>query len=246
MKKSFLYLMSACLLASSLLSPQLASQAAEELVIKLNPHGLAVVKDLAVYQHMVHKDPKKAMVDLQAAIPGIRLQMVYATNQHFVKKQLYTQPKAFLRQVAAQALKGAQAELAKKGLSLKIWDAYRPYSVTEQMWELVHDDRYVADPSHGSKHNRGCAVDLTIVNAKTGAELKMPTGYDNFTQMAHHSYMKLSKEVLANRALLRQTMERHGFLAYDEEWWHYNFAEWGNYELLDISFEQLLALKALS
>lgn len=220
----------------------LPAWAAQQYVIVLNKYALAVVGDVAVYQHMVKHDAKKQMVDLSKEIPGLRLEIVYATDKHFVKKKMYTQPKAYMRRSAAQSLKAAQAELMARGLSLKIWDAYRPYKVTEMMWELVRDDRYVADPSHGSKHNRGCAVDLTIVDAKTGKELAMPTPYLDFTTKAHHSTTNFSKQVLANRALLRKTMERHGFLAYNEEWWHYNFAEWGNYELMDISFEQLQAL----
>ncbi|MEZ0371417.1 MAG: M15 family metallopeptidase [Candidatus Sericytochromatia bacterium] len=235
MKKSLL----ACLMGALSLGAVMPNVSAEEMSIRLNKYALAVVDDLQVYRYMVSHDPKKEMVDLAKAVPGIRLQIVYATDKHFVKKKMYTQPKAFMRKVAAESLRQAQAELMAKGLSLKVWDAYRPFSVTEMMWELVHDDRYVADPSHGSKHNRGCAVDLTIVNAKTGAELKMPTPYLDFTKNAHHATMTFSKEVLANRALLRRTMERHGFLAYNEEWWHYNFAEWGNYELMDIRFEDL-------
>lgn len=209
--------------------------------IELNKYGLPVVDDPAVYQHMVELDAKKKMVELIRVIPDLRLQLVFATDKHFVKHTLYTQPRAFLRAVAAESLKAAQAELRAQGLSLKIWDAYRPFSVSEKMWELVHDDRYVADPSHGSKHNRGCAVDLTIVDAKTGQELAMPTAYLDFTPRAYHSYRQLSPTVLAHRTLLRHTMERHGFLAYNEEWWHYNFNEWGNYELLNLSFETLLA-----
>ncbi|PKL74886.1 MAG: D-alanyl-D-alanine dipeptidase [Candidatus Melainabacteria bacterium HGW-Melainabacteria-1] len=232
------------LCASLLMGLNLAPALAETYSIVLNKYALAVVDDVTVYQHMVRHDPKKEMVDLATAIPGIRLEIVYATDKHFVKKKMYTQPKAYLRKVAAQALTKVQAELKTKGLSLKIWDAYRPFAVTEMMWELIRDDRYVADPSHGSKHNRGCAVDLTIVDAKTGKELKMPTPYLDFTAKAHHATTSFSKEVLANRALLRKTMEKHGFLAYNEEWWHYNFAEWGNYELMDISFEQLQGLEA--
>lgn len=216
---------------------------AQSYSIPLNKYGLVVVSDPKVYQYMVKLDPKKKMVDLEKAVPGIRLQLMFATDKQFVKQKLYTQPKAFLRSVAAASLKAAQAELRAKGLSLKIWDAYRPFSASEKMWELVHDDRFVADPSHGSKHNRGCAVDLTIVNASTGQELAMPTPYLDFTPKAFHANTELSRQVIANRALLRQTMERHGFLAYNEEWWHYNFAEWGNYELLNLSFEQLLTMQ---
>ncbi|HYE55097.1 MAG TPA: M15 family metallopeptidase, partial [Chitinophagaceae bacterium] len=126
-----------------------------------------------------------------------------------------------------------------QGYGLKIWDAYRPYSVTEKFWEMVKDERYVANPAKGSGHNRGLAVDLTIINLATGKELDMGTGFDNFTDTAHHTFTQLSPTVLENRKLLRQTMESCGFTAFESEWWHYFLPNPGHYTILDIPFKKL-------
>jgi D-alanyl-D-alanine dipeptidase len=125
------------------------------------------------------------------------------------------------------------------GLGLKIFDAYRPYSVTVKFWELVKDERYVANPAKGSGHNRGIAVDLTIIDLKTGKELDMGTGFDNFTDTAHHTFTSLPEEVLHNRLLLKSTMEKYGFIALESEWWHYYLANGNTFELLDIEFKKL-------
>jgi D-alanyl-D-alanine dipeptidase len=123
---------------------------------------------------------------------------------------------------------------------LKIFDAYRPYSVTVKFWELVKDERYVANPSKGSGHNRGIAVDLTVINLKTGKELNMGTGFDNFSDTAHHAFTKLPEEVLQNRLLLRSTMEKYGFKAFDTEWWHYYLANGERFGILDIGFKKMM------
>ena len=130
-----------------------------------------------------------------------------------------------------------QEELSAKGYGLKIWDAYRPYSVTKKMWELIGDERYVANPAKGSGHNRGLAVDVTIV--KDGKEINMGTGFDNFTDTAHHDFKNLPEDVLKNRMLLKTTMEKYGFKALETEWWHYSFPNDRNYAVLDLSFKQL-------
>jgi len=128
-------------------------------------------------------------------------------------------------------------------MGIKIWDAYRPYSVTEKMWELVKDDRYAADPKFGSGHNRGIAVDLTIIDLSTGKELDMGTGFDNFSDTAHHDFKNLPANVLQNRLVLRSVMEKHGFKALETEWWHYYFINGKDYELLDIPFEELYRIQ---
>jgi D-alanyl-D-alanine dipeptidase len=107
------------------------------------------------------------------------------------------------------------------------------------MWDLIHDDRYVADPAKGSGHNRGIAVDLTIVSLKDGKELDMGTGFDNFTDSAHQDYIKLSENVLNNRKLLRNLMVENGFAIFPTEWWHYYYSE-GQFDILDFSFEDLM------
>jgi D-alanyl-D-alanine dipeptidase len=105
------------------------------------------------------------------------------------------------------------------------------------MWELVHDERYVANPANGSGHNRGISVDLTIVDLVSGRELDMGTGFDNFTDSAHHSFASLPASVLRNRRLLKATMEKYGFKALETEWWHYSWPNDHRYDVLDIGFK---------
>ena len=145
-----------------------------------------------------------------------------------------------MRAGAANALKKVQEELNRSGMGLKIFDAYRPYAVTVKFWELVKDERYVANPAKGSGHNRGIAADLTIIDLKTGKELDMGTGFDNFTDTAHHAFTQLPGSVLKNRTLLRSLMEKNGFKAFDTEWWHYFFGEPEKYEILDLDFKTLM------
>ncbi|MGZ5493264.1 MAG: M15 family metallopeptidase [Thermoanaerobaculia bacterium] len=156
--------------------------------IAANRYGLQVVPDLATYERTTRVDPDKRLVDLQSLIPGIVLDIRYATTNNFMHQQLYPAAKAYLRHPAAVALRDIQNELAKDNLGLKIFDAYRPYSVTEKMWEPIRNPDFVADPAKGSRHNRGAAVDLTIIDLSTGNELPMPSDYDEFTPRASHDY----------------------------------------------------------
>ena len=121
-------------------------------------------------------------------------------------------------------------------MGLKIFDAYRPYGITEKIWAAVKDERYAANPASGSGHNRGIAVDLTIADIKTRQELNMGTGFDNFTDSAHHNFAQLPAEVLANRLLLKSTMEKYGFVAFDTEWWHYSLPDPKQYSLMNLDF----------
>jgi D-alanyl-D-alanine dipeptidase len=139
----------------------------------------------------------------------------------------------------ANAVKRAQAELQKQGLGIKIFDAYRPYKATVRFYEVYKDTTYVASPYKGSRHNRGCAIDMTLINLKTGEELKMPTGYDSFQKEAWPSTPIKDPEARKNRALIIQVMEKQGFKVNGSEWWHFDFIGWRNYEVLDIDFEQL-------
>jgi zinc D-Ala-D-Ala dipeptidase len=204
-------------------------------------NNLKVIASIELYRESVKKDSNQKMVDLQKIIPSITLDLRYGSTNNFMKRIMYTGQPAytFSRLSAAKALLNVQNDLNKLGYGLKIFDAYRPYFVTEKFWELVHDDRYVADPKKGSGHNRGIAVDLTIINLATKQELKMPTGFDNFTDSAHHDFMNLSEEVLMNRKLLKQTMEKYGFDSFPTEWWHYSLPNPEKYDVLDLSFEQL-------
>ncbi len=206
----------------------------------LNKHGLWVIKNTTLFYATTKSNPNKQMVDIQKFIPGLILDLRYATTNNFMHKKLYPAiTKTYLRLPAAQALQRIDSELKEMGFGLKIFDAYRPYSVTEKMWEPIKDDRYVADPKKGSGHNRGIAVDLTIINLKTTKELPMGTGYDNFTDTAHQSFTALPKEILVNRNILKSLMEKHGFIALESEWWHYFLPNARDFELLDIPFKKL-------
>ena len=203
--------------------------------IPTNQYGLRVVPDLATYERVT--TPETRLIDLSTL--GIPLDIRYATPNNFMKQTLYPVARAFLRAPAARALAEVDRELAQRGLGIKVFDAYRPYRVTVAMWEPIKNPDYVADPAKGSRHNRGAAVDLTLIDRATGEELAMPTPYDDFTSRAAHAFTDLPADALANRALLREVMERHGFEALPSEWWHYDFAGWREYELMDVPLDEL-------
>ena len=192
--------------------------------------------DVATYEQLARIDPDKRLVDL-STIPGIVLDIRYATANNFMKQQLYPVPKAYLRAPAARALANIQAELAPLGLGLKIYDAYRPYSITEMMWEPIRNEDYVANPAKGSRHNRGAAVDLTLIDLKTGNEIPMPTPYDDFTPRARNDFNDLPANVIGARERLKLVMTKHGFEPLPSEWWHYDFGGWQRFELMDVDLQ---------
>ena len=199
--------------------------------------GLYVVRDRATYERLAAADPDKRLVDL--ATLGIPLDIRYATTNNFMKTQLYPVAKAYLRAPAAHALAEANRELATRGLGIKVFDAYRPYRVTVAMWEPIKNPDYVADPAKGSRHNRGAAVDLTLIDLQTGAELPMPTPYDDFTPRARHDFSGLPPDAVHYRTLLREIMNKHGFDPLPSEWWHYDFRGWERFELMDVPLEAI-------
>ena len=206
----------------------------------ITKYGVRVVDDTLFYNNEVERDSLNKLVDIDKYIPGLKIDMRYTTNNNFLGTAVYPKnAKAFLRLPAAIALKKVQAELNKKGLGLKVYDAYRPYSVTVQFWEKVKDSNYVSSPWQGSRHNRGCAVDVTIINLKTGKELEMPTKFDDFSIKARPDYKNVSDTVKANRTLLLNVMAKYGFRKFPTEWWHFDFSGWENYFLMDLTFEEL-------
>jgi D-alanyl-D-alanine dipeptidase len=174
------------------------------------------------------------LVDIAGVDRSIIVDIPYATSRNFTHKKLYPVNRALLRKPVALALAGVQKNLRKRCLGLKVWDAYRPLSVQKYMWTLVPDPRYVADPRKGSKHNRGAAVDVTLVDS-SGKELAMPTGFDDFSPRAGRNYMKASEEALKNRKLLEAAMKAGGFIPFPSEWWHFDFRNWKDYGVLDRS-----------
>jgi D-alanyl-D-alanine dipeptidase len=181
------------------------------------------------------------LVELVKLDPTLRLDIRYASERNFLGFPAYPEARAFLQRDAAEALRAANQELRKQGLGLLILDAYRPLGVTRLMWEKTPESKraYVANPVNGSRHNRGAAVDLTMVDLQTGRPLSMPSYFDDFSVKAHHSYQGGTELARANRAKLRALMEKHGFQALSTEWWHYDFQGWERYPLLDKSFSEL-------
>jgi D-alanyl-D-alanine dipeptidase len=173
--------------------------------------------------------------------PTIKLDIRYATSNNFLGTPVYTQARAFLQGAAAEALLRAHRELKAQGYGLIIHDGYRPWYVTKIFWDATPDDKkiFVADPAEGSRHNRGCAVDLSLYDLKTGEEVKMPSGYDEMTHRAFADYSGGTTDERARRALLRQAMEKQGFTVYPQEWWHFDYKDWKQYPILNVKFEDL-------
>jgi zinc D-Ala-D-Ala dipeptidase len=202
---------------------------------------ITVISRVKSYKNRVKEDSFQKMVSLHQYLPDATLDLQYATTSNFTGQKLYSQGKVtFVRLAVAVALRQVQQELGKAGYSLKIWDAYRPYAVTKKMWDLVGDERYVANPAKGSGHNRGLAIDVTLV--KDGIEVNMGTRFDNFTDTAHHNFTALPEEVLQNRNVLRKTMMKYGFRPLDTEWWHYSWPNDRTYDVLDLRFKDLRKL----
>ncbi len=204
-----------------------------------NPYGLITVSSIIEYQQQVMSDPNQELVALAGFVPGVILDIRYATSDNLMHHPVYALPVAFLRRPAAESLRAVAEELRPLGYGLKVFDGYRPYKVTVQFYEAYHDSNFVASPYTGSRHNRGCAVDLTLVDLATGKEPEMPTGYDAFTKEAAADYAGASSAAMQNRKVLQDAMLRHGFLLYPGEWWHFDFAGWKNYPVTDIPFEEL-------
>jgi D-alanyl-D-alanine dipeptidase len=203
--------------------------------------GFKPIKDKISFYNMVERDSLQAMIELKSLIPTVQYELRYASKNNFTGQRLY--PKnthtTYLRRKPAMALAKVAEELTGKGLGIKIWDAYRPFRTTVRFWELIHDERFVANPSKGSGHNRGTSVDLTLVDLKSGKELEMPTPFDDFSPAAFHGALNIDDFRIKNRALLKSTMEKYGFVPLETEWWHYSWQGASAYDVLDLSFKVL-------
>lgn len=182
------------------------------------------------------------LVDITDLDSTIIIDLKYATADNFMGDTLYSANICLLRRNVAEQLVKVHHSLCNMRLGLKIWDAYRPLSVQKKMWEKIPDPRYVADPARGSNHNRGAAVDVTLVDAK-GNEVEMPTEFDDFSQRARSDYPDASERAKQNRELLQRAMISHGFLTISSEWWHFNYTGCHDYSILDVPLEIFLQLK---
>lgn len=185
------------------------------------------------------------LVDVAALDATIRLDVRYATPENFLGTPVYESARAFLQRPAAEALLRAHRALRPKGYGLLIHDAYRPWWVTWVFWEATPVDKreFVADPAQGSRHNRGCAVDLTLYSLADGRAVVMPSLYDEMSERAYPAYAGGTDEERARRDLLRREMERQGFKVFQSEWWHFDHEDWRHYAIGNLPFEALAKTK---
>jgi CubicO group peptidase (beta-lactamase class C family)/D-alanyl-D-alanine dipeptidase len=181
------------------------------------------------------------LVELSTLDPSIKLDVRYATTNNFLSTPVYTQARAFMQRPAAEALLSASKKFKELGYGLLIHDAYRPWYVTKIFWEATPPEKriFVADPSQGSRHNRGCAVDLSLYELATGAPVEMVGVYDEMSERSYPGYPGGTSLQRMHRELLRRVMEEEGFLVYSFEWWHFDYRDWQEYPILNLTFDQL-------
>ncbi|MBC7899996.1 MAG: M15 family metallopeptidase [Saprospiraceae bacterium] len=205
--------------------------------------ALLILSSNALAQNAPPKEEDKReahLVELITLDNTIKLDIRYATDNNFVGRIVYPEARAFLQKPAAKAVLKVHKKLKKQGLGLVIYDGYRPWAITKLFWEVTPEDKrkFVANPEKGSKHNRGCAVDLGIYDLKTGEAIPMPSDFDEFTERASPDYIGATETERANRDLLRKLMEKEGFIVNANEWWHFDHKNWEDYAIYDISFSE--------
>jgi zinc D-Ala-D-Ala dipeptidase len=188
---------------------------------------------------------KAQLAELALLDPTLHLDIRYATSNNLTGRPVYDEPRAFLQRPAARALVRAHRALIKKGYGLLIFDGYRPWSVTKIFWDVTPPDKhqFVANPAEGSKHNRGCAVDLSLYDLKTGREVEMPSIYDEMSERSYPTYEGGTVAQRRARDLLRATVEKEEFSVYPTEWWHFDYKDWQKYPILNLPFGEIKARK---
>jgi zinc D-Ala-D-Ala dipeptidase len=181
------------------------------------------------------------LVELIKLDPTIKLDIRYATKNNFLGRKVYKEARAFLQRPAAEALVRVNQAVRRQGHGLIIHDGYRPWYVTKIFWDVTPEDKkiFVADPAKGSRHNRGCAVDLSLFDLRTGLEVKMPSEYDEMTERSHIRYACSTPEANRLRELLRAAMDAEGFAVYEPEWWHYDYKDWKEYPIVNLKFSEI-------
>ncbi len=182
----------------------------------------------------------EGLVNVKDLDENIIIDLRYATKSNFTGRKIYPLDVCVLRKETAEKLINANKEFKKRGYIIKIWDAYRPIYVQQIFWDIVKDNRFIANPKNGgSRHNRGTAVDITLVDNR-GNELVMPSQFDDFSINAYRYNPNASKEVSRNIKLLTEVMEANGFIALDEEWWHFDDCDYKIYPIVDVRLEEFL------
>lgn len=212
-------------------------------------HCLPVASILLILASAATAQPKEDpsdfrpddLVEIIRLDSTIRLDIRYATSNNFMGHPIYTRARAFLQRPAAEAFVRVHQGLEAEGFGLQVLDGYRPWSVTKKFWDETPSEKrkFVANPEKGSRHNRGCAVDVTLYDLETGEEVQMPSGYDDFSYRAYVSYRGGTATQNLKRDLLIRSMESEGFRVLSGEWWHFDYRDWRQYRILDIPFEDL-------
>lgn len=184
------------------------------------------------YKEKVKLLKAEDFIDVREYLPDVEIELRYATENNILGKKLYENDNVYLRKGTADKLEAANYELKKLGYKIKIWDAYRPTTVQRQLWNNVRDGRYIANPKEGSIHNRGAAVDITLID-KTGKEILMPTDFDYFSVKADRNYKDVDSERANNARLLEEIMKKYGFSSIYTEWWHFDDKDWKKYNIVD-------------
>jgi zinc D-Ala-D-Ala dipeptidase len=184
---------------------------------------------------------KPDLVELVTLDSTIKLDIRYASTNNFMSTPFYSEARAFMQRPAAEAVVRANKALKSQGYGLIIHDGYRPWYVTKMFWDGTPADKhdFVANPIPGSRHNRGCAVDLSLYDLKTGQEVRMPSGYDEMSERSYPDYKGGTPEETKRREILRKAMEAQGFTVEPHEWWHFDYKDWEKYPVMNVPFEKL-------
>jgi len=188
-------------------------------------------------QKLLTLEAKTGLVKIEDVDDTIVMDLRYATDNNFTGRKLYPVAISLLQRGTANKLKAANERFKKDGYRIKVWDAYRPLDIQKKFWELKPDRLYVANPAYGSKHNRGSAVDITLVD-KLGNELEMPTEFDHFSEKAWRNYTGNTPEAQRSMEYLGQIMAESGFIPNSTEWWHFDDSAWNSYPVLNIQLEE--------
>jgi len=212
-----------------------------EIIIESPDTSLPGINDSPGAGEQADEGPKEiaeteGLVNVLDIDPSFVIELRYATDNNFAGKKLYPAAVCLLRRETAEKLSKANRELQESGFTIKIWDAYRPFHFQQILWDAADNKMYLANPKNGSRHNRGAAVDITLVDSK-GNEVEMPTDFDEFSERASRWYPGMSENARKNLDLLTKVMEKHGFIYINMEWWHYEDSNWRDYPLLDIPLE---------
>ena len=216
--------------------------------IRLNAYNLLIpilflflfsCTDRLPYEEGIFRDSE--LVELITLDSTFKLDIRYATVDNFVGRPVYEQARAFLQRPAALALVEASKELRAQGYGMIIFDGYRPWSVTKAFWDFTpkEEKHFVADPKKGSRHNRGCAIDLSLYYLESGEAVEMPSEYDEMNESAYVDYDGVTEKQKKYRELLIESMEKHGFKVYKYEWWHFDYKDWEQYRIQNIQFSDI-------